>query len=341
MSSGHGPPGGLDQMQRWRRAPAVRGSAWEARPASTAVAVAVLAVIGAFFVNACNPKPPPLPPSQYAGCTLARPGTTTTTLAFAGDLTYRGTPNEDASNRVEVVGDSIAIRVLGIGGGAERIRADYLLNYQARAGRTFDEMLPDLHAVLAQPPELRPRGLLIELGTNDVNKCLDGTEGRRSWRTGIAAAVAAIAAADIECVVLTTVNPTIEVLRARAPITAEMNAAMVATAAALGWEIMDLGYEMSEGPNAQEWAVLDSVTGGVGDGVHPTRDAGLVGTAGMMYDAFRDDCAIPPGDEPPTTTTTTTTTTTVPDTTAPDSTTEPEPMTESTSPTVAEPQQGR
>ena len=79
---------------------------------------------------------------------------------------------------------------------------------------------------------------------------------------------------------LTTVNPTIEVARRLAPITAEMNATMVATAAERGWEIMDLGYEMSAGPNAQEWAVRDSSTGWVGDGVHPTRYAGLVGTAG-------------------------------------------------------------
>ena len=324
----------------------------EARRASSAVAVALLALVGAFIVNACNPKPTPLPPSQYAGCTLARPGTTTTTFVFSGRPLLPGHAERGRVQPGRGGGDSIAIRVLGIGGGAERIRADYLLNYQARAGRTFDEMLPDTRAVLAQPPELRPRGLLIELGTNDVNKCLDGTEGRRSWRTGFDAAVAAIAAADIECVVLTTVNPTIEVLRARAPITAEMNATKVATAAERSWEIMDLGYEMSVGPNAQEWAVRDSLTGSVGDGVHPTHDAGLVGTAGMMYAAFRDDCAIPAGDEPPTTTTTTTTTTstvpdttvpdtTVPDTTAPDSTTEPEPTTESTSPTVPQPEQGR
>jgi hypothetical protein len=237
-----------------------------------------------------------MPPSQYAGCTVARPGTTTTTGVFSGDLSYRGTPDDDEANRVAVVGDSIAVLALDIGGGEERIQDDYLLNHQTRSGRTFDEMLPDLGAVLDQPRDERPKGLLIELGTNDVNKCLDGTEGRRSWRTGFDAAVAAIAAADIECVVLTTVNPTIEVQRARAPITEEMNAAMVETADELGWEIMDLGYEMSEGPNAYEWAVRDSETGAVGDGVHPTREAGLVGTAEMMYDAFRDDCDIPRGD---------------------------------------------
>ena len=90
--------------------------------------------------------------------------------------------------------------------------------------------------------------------------------------------------------------------------------------------IMDLGYEIDVGPDAQEWAVRDGLTGSVGHAAASTATPGSSGRPGMMSAAFRDDCAHPSRrraadhDDRSTTTTSTVPDTTRPGTTVPDAT---------------------
>src|SRR5262245_59858118 len=110
-----------------------RTSAPTVRSASRALVMAALVGACAIITTACLPKPAPVKSLLYAGCNMGLPGTTTTTVVRVYDLSYRGTANGNASNRVGVVGDSITVQVMGTGGGATLIGTDYLLNIQARA----------------------------------------------------------------------------------------------------------------------------------------------------------------------------------------------------------------
>src|SRR2546421_1254098 len=150
--------------------------------------------------------------------------------------------------RVAIVGDSITVS--STPQIKHALEGRYTTDIHARPGQRIDQMLVDLHGVLAE----RPTAVVVNLGTNDV------LQGDTRWRRSFDRMIAALGGQP--CVEITTISTRVTGWVAIPAIAGQINRAIAETAASRAqFHIVDWNAAVHTGDGTQ---LL------VADHVHPS-----------------------------------------------------------------------